>query len=307
MRAAERWIDAEPTAQRVKSQWKEGKVETASEMGKSFVRITTDGKTNPTFAAMSGVAPAVDASKQFVKVLLRVHGFENLAGIEVRVGSDSLKSAWYSYTVPLYGDPLYNLLQDGEWTAITMTLGANNATGAPKRSAIDSFGVAVSDKGKGPVQLDFGGVALVDEPAEGVVSFTFDDGYKEHLTAMKLLAEHGWHGTAYVIPMTIGRSDLLERRRPQRDPAPRQRRRGARRSALHRSAAGRARAAPARHPGTSSSSTASRSARSTSRIRSASRRRVACGRPSTSSSRRRASRARGPRRCRPPIRTCCAP
>jgi peptidoglycan/xylan/chitin deacetylase (PgdA/CDA1 family) len=204
VRAAERWIDAEPTAERVKSQWKEGKVETASEMGKSFVRITTDGKTNPTFAAMSGIAPAVDASKQFVKVLLRVHGFENLAGIELRVGSDAMKSAWYSYTVPLYGDPLYNLLQDGEWTTITMTLGANNANGAPNRGAIDSFGVAVSDKGKGPVQLDFGGVAVVDEPAEGVVSFTFDDGYKEHLTAMKLLAEHGWRGTAYVIPTTIG-------------------------------------------------------------------------------------------------------
>jgi peptidoglycan/xylan/chitin deacetylase (PgdA/CDA1 family) len=203
-RAAERWIDAEPTAERMKSQWKEGKVETASEMGKSFVRITTDGKTDPTLAAMSGIAPAIDASKSFVKVLLRVHGFENLSGIELRVGSDSLKSAWYSYTVPLYGDTFYNLLQDDEWTAITLTLGANNATGAPKRGAIDSLGVAVSDKGKGPVQLDIGGFAMVDEPAEGVVSFTFDDGYKEHLTAMKLLAEHGWRGTAYVIPMTIG-------------------------------------------------------------------------------------------------------
>ena len=208
-RAAERWIDAEPTAERVKSQWKEGKVETVREMGKSFVRITTDGKTNPTLAATSGIAPAIDASQRFVKVLLRVHGFEDLSGIELRVGSDALHSAWYSYTVPLYGDLEYNMLQDGEWTAITMTLGANNATGAPKRAAIDSFGIAVSDKGKGPVQLDFGGFAFVDEPAEGVVSFTFDDGYKEHLTAMKSLAEHGWRGTAYVIPMTIGKPNYL--------------------------------------------------------------------------------------------------
>ncbi len=51
-----------------------------------------------------------------MKVLLRVHGFENLSGIELRVGSDALKSAWYSYTVPLYSDLEYNLLQDGEWT-----------------------------------------------------------------------------------------------------------------------------------------------------------------------------------------------
>jgi hypothetical protein len=209
VRAAERWVEAEPNSQRVTLLWKEGTVTTLREMGRSFVRIATDGKANPTVAAMRGLAPTVDARKQFVKVLLRVQGFENLSGIEVRVGSDSLSSSWYSYTVPLYGDLDYNLLQDGEWTAVTMSLGASNAVGKPDRGAIDSLGFLVSDKGKGGVQLDFGGFAVVDEPAEGVVSFTFDDGYKEHLSAAKLLAERGWRGTAYVIPETIGASIYL--------------------------------------------------------------------------------------------------
>ncbi len=219
VRAAERWIDAEPTAQRVTSLWKEGTVATLREMGRSFVRIATDGKAHPTVAAMRGLAPTVDARKQFAKVLLRVHGFENLSGIELRVGSDSLASSWYSYTMPLYGDLDYNLLQDGEWTAVTMSLGASNAVGKPDRGAIDSLGILVSDKGKGGVQLDFGGFALVDEPAEGIVSFTFDDGYKEHLSAAKLLAERDWRGTLYVIPETIGSpvyltlADLAEIRR----------------------------------------------------------------------------------------------
>lgn len=204
VRAAERWIEAEPTSQRVTSLWKEGTVATLREMGRSFVRIATDGLGHPTVAAMRGVAPAVDARKQFVKVLLRVQGFESLSGIEVRVGSDSLASSWYSYTVPLYADLDYNFLQDGEWAAVTMTLSASNAVGKPDRGAIDSLAILVSDKGKGGVQLDFGGFAVVDEPAEGVVSFTFDDGYKEHLRAAKLLAARGWRGTAYVIPQTIG-------------------------------------------------------------------------------------------------------
>jgi peptidoglycan/xylan/chitin deacetylase (PgdA/CDA1 family) len=207
--ASEHWIDADPTTQRVKSAWKEGKVETAREMGKSFVRITTDGKGNPTLAAMDSIAPTIDAKERFVKILLRLEGFENLSGIEVRVGSDSLKSAWYDYTVPIYGDPEYNLLQDGEWTVITMSLGASNATGKPKREALDSLGIMVSDTGKGSVQLDFGGFAVVDGPPEGVVSFTFDDGYKEHLAAAKLLAKRGWRGTAYVIPETIGNPAYL--------------------------------------------------------------------------------------------------
>ena len=218
-RAGENWIEVEPTTEHVASMWKEGSLTTKRDTGRSFVRIASDGKAHPTLAAMRGIAPVVDARHRFVKVLLRVQDLENLSGIELRVGSDSLKSAWYSYTVPLYGDPEYNFLQDGEWTTITMTLGASNATGAPKRGEIDSIGILVSDKGKGEVQVDFGGVAVVDEPAEGVVSFTFDDGYKEHLSAAKLLAERGWRGTAYVIPSTIGRpayltvDDLAEMRR----------------------------------------------------------------------------------------------
>ncbi len=203
--AGENWIEVEPTTARVASMWKEGTIATKREMGRSFVRIATDGNAHPTLAAMRGIAPIVDARHRFVKVLLRVQNLENLSGIEVRVGSDSLKSNWYAYTVPLYGDSDYNLLQDGEWTTITMSLGATNATGTPERAALDSIGLLVTDKGSGEATVDFGGIAVVDEPAEGVVSFTFDDGYKEHLSAVKLLAERGWHGTAYVIPSTIGR------------------------------------------------------------------------------------------------------
>ena len=202
-RAAEQWIDAAPTTERVKSQWREGKVETERESDKSFVRITTDGKGHPTLAAMEAIQPAIDAKGRFVKVMLRVKGLANLSGIEIRIGSGSLEDS-YTYTVPLYGDPEYNLLQDGAWTAITMSLGPHTAAGKPKREALDSLGIMVTDTGGKPVSLDFGGLAVVDEPAEGVVSFTFDDGYKEHLPAMKLLAEHGWRGTAYVIPETIG-------------------------------------------------------------------------------------------------------
>ena len=218
-RAGENWIEVAPTTDRVASMWKEGTITTKRDTGRSFVRIATDGSAHPTLAAMRAIAPVVDARHRFVKVLLRANDLENLSGIEVRVGSDSLKSAWYSYTVPLYGDPEYNFLQDGEWTTITMSLGASNASGAPNRGAIDSIGILVTDKGKGGVEVDFGGVAVVDEPAEGVVSFTFDDGYKEHLSAVKLLAERGWRGTAYVIPSTIGRfayltvDDLAEIRR----------------------------------------------------------------------------------------------
>jgi peptidoglycan/xylan/chitin deacetylase (PgdA/CDA1 family) len=41
------------------------------------------------------------------------------------------------------------------------------------------------------------------------VSFTFDDGYAEHLAAAKKLAERGWRGTFYVIPQAIDTPNFL--------------------------------------------------------------------------------------------------
>jgi peptidoglycan/xylan/chitin deacetylase (PgdA/CDA1 family) len=208
-RGGEHWIEAEPTLERVTKLWQEGSLEARREVGHSFVRITTDGKAHPTLAAMTAIEPRVDARRRFVKVLLRVDGLEHLEAIELRLGSDSLAADWYSFGVPLYGDPEYNFLQDGQWGAITFGFGGARATGRPDRARVDSLGIMVTDKGKGPARVDFGGFALVDEPKEGVVSFTFDDGHAEHLAAARRLAERGWRGTFYVIPQAIGQPSHL--------------------------------------------------------------------------------------------------
>jgi peptidoglycan/xylan/chitin deacetylase (PgdA/CDA1 family) len=202
-RATERWVVTEPTPDRFGLFWQEGSIEAGREVGRSFVRLTTDGRAHPALAATRGVEPVLDARGRFVKVLLRVQGMEHLRNLELLLGSDSLEKSWFAFPVPLYADPEYNLLQDGAWTALTLGFGTAQALGAPERDKLDSFGLKVIDDGAGRVQVDFGGLALVDEPAEGVVSFTFDDSYTEHLTAAKLLAARGWRGTFYVIPQLM--------------------------------------------------------------------------------------------------------
>ncbi|HSJ97500.1 MAG TPA: polysaccharide deacetylase family protein, partial [Myxococcota bacterium] len=211
-RAGETWIDADPGPGRLALVWKEGALAAPSEGGRPFTRITTDGRGAPAFAARAGgYEPALDARGRVVKLLLRVHGIERLAGLELRLGSDGLATHWFGFGVPLYADTEYNLLQDGEWTALTLSFGGALAQGAPERAAIDSMGLVVRDDGGGSVQVDLGGWALVDEPAEGVLSFTFDDGYSEHLAAARAMAARGWRGTAYVIPTLVGRAQFLGR------------------------------------------------------------------------------------------------
>jgi hypothetical protein len=203
--AAEHWIDLDPTPAQVAMQWKEGSLEAVREVGRPFVRIHTDGAGHPSLAVIRGIAPKLDARRRFLKVVLRVEGMDHLGGIEVRASSDGLARSWYAMDVPLYADLEYNFVQDGTWATLTLPFGTAHTEGTPDRSAIDSFGLLVTDTGKRPVTVDLDGFALVDEPPRGVVSFTFDDGYAEHVAAARLLAKHGWRGTFYVIPDAIGK------------------------------------------------------------------------------------------------------
>lgn len=203
-RAEQHWILSDPASQPVAKMWAEGTLAPRHEDGRSMVTLTTDGSGHPSLAALTGLAPAVDARGRFARAVLRVRGVEHLAGIEVRFSSDGMQSSWLSLPVLLYGDREYNFVQEGAWAPITLSFGTAVPSGKPDRARIDSVGVMVTDDGKGKVEVDLAGIALEDAPKQGVVSFTFDDGYKEHLAAARLLAERGWSGTAYVIPQLIG-------------------------------------------------------------------------------------------------------
>jgi peptidoglycan/xylan/chitin deacetylase (PgdA/CDA1 family) len=185
--------------------WAEGHLDAVEEGGRSYQRIVTDGKEHPSLA-FTATPPArpIDARHRFLEVLLRVHGLDRLAHIEVRLGSDSMKTSWYAFPVPLFADLDFNYLQDGEWMPVTLSFGEAQPEGKPDRAAIDSIGIMVRDQGKGPVEVDFGGWALVDDPPEGILSFTFDDGWKDDVKAARMMAKHGMRGTAYIIPHTVG-------------------------------------------------------------------------------------------------------
>ncbi len=203
-RAGQDWILADPIAQPIAKVWAEGTLEARREDGRPMATLTTDGKGHPTLVALQGLAPAVDARGRFAQAVVRVRGVEHLAGIEVRFSSDGMHSGWFSLPVLLYGDREYNFVQENTWAPITLSFGAAVATGKPDRGRIDSVGIMVTDDGQGKVEVDLAGIALVDAPKQGVVSFTFDDGYKEHVVAARMLAERDWTGTFYVIPQLVG-------------------------------------------------------------------------------------------------------
>ena len=191
--------------------WPGGTFELGGESGFSWARIVTDGEGGSTFVAnVRPYKPVIDATGKFVKVRIKIDDVSKLAGLEFRLSSDRFSENYFAFSFPLYDDPDFNVVRDGVWTTVTFSFGNARVEGKPDRSRIDSIGWYLADKGNGaPISAWWGGLSLVDEPKEGVLSITFDDGYDENLTAAKIMAKHAMAGTAYIIPDAIGQTGYL--------------------------------------------------------------------------------------------------
>jgi len=209
--AAERVVESLGGAKKFAPLWPGGTFEMGGDAGFPWARIVTDGKAGPSFIAnVRPYNPTLDATGRFVKVWIKIDDVTRMGGMEFRLSSDRFNSNYFAFEFPMYDDADFNVVRDGVWTTLTFPFGSARVEGKPDRKAINSVGWYVADKGEeAPVTAFWGGVALVDEPPEGVVSITFDDGYDDHYLAAQIMHEHGFQGTAYIIPDAIGQHGYM--------------------------------------------------------------------------------------------------
>jgi peptidoglycan/xylan/chitin deacetylase (PgdA/CDA1 family) len=157
------------------------------------------------------LAASLDLRGRFVSLRVRVDRVERLAGAELVLAS---RAGAFVIPVPVFADPPMNLLQSGAWLDLTLSLGAARREGRPDRGAIERVEWRLAERADAgpPLTGWVGALATHALPAEGVVSFGFDDGYDEHFgVAAPLLAEHGFRATAYVMPEQVGTPGYLSR------------------------------------------------------------------------------------------------
>lgn len=178
---------------------------TVNQADRTWIRARTDGR--GTLGTARSARPAetpVDLSDHFLKIGLRLSGPGRIGGMEIRVGSGNPGNDYYLISIPLYTDPLFDPLQAGEWLTLTFGLGPAKIVGRPDRSNVRWISWTLRDDASGPIQVDWAELSAVRRPPKGVVSFTFDDGYAEHLhIAGRAMARHSFPGTAYVMPDQI--------------------------------------------------------------------------------------------------------
>jgi hypothetical protein len=191
--------------------WPGGTVEQGRGDGLPWLRVVTDGQAGGTFAAnVRPYNPRLDFTDKYLKIWVKIDDLSKLGGMEFRLSSDRFASGYYAFSFPLFDDEDFNVVRDGVWTTLTFSFGSARVEGRPDRGSIDSIGWYVSDRGaEAPLTAYWGGLAVVDQADEGVLSFTFDDGYDDHYMAAQMMAPYGFAGTAYIIPEAVGQAQYM--------------------------------------------------------------------------------------------------
>ncbi len=184
--------------------------EESSESGR-WTSITTRGDRRATFVrSRSGDTSPIDLEDHFLRCRVRIDRTDWVAGLELRLSDTISFERHVAFRIPFYSDHSADRIHPGEWTAVSFGLGNAVFVGNPDLDRLTYFGWFVMDTGEGEVAFDLTELEGVSRPREGIVSFTFDDGYLDQLEAARALSEYGLGGTAYVMPRQIGAPGYLD-------------------------------------------------------------------------------------------------
>lgn len=147
-----------------------------------------------------------DVKKENLSFDLRMTNPLSLQGLKFTFYKKGVPAA--SYTLPLYTDPEYNILQNDLVTPLSIPRSSLVWT-QPIESVdnLDKMTVYMATKrsGEGDLSLEILSVKKDSREAKkGLVSITFDDGYFSNFLAAKIMRPLGLKGTAYLIPSVLG-------------------------------------------------------------------------------------------------------
>ncbi len=169
-----------------------------------WTSVTTLGNGRAAFAKLREPRwESLDLERYHLQCRVRTNLIDRV-GLELRLSETTGFESYAAFQIPFFTDEQFNRVQPGEWTTVSFGLGDARLSDDPDLTRLTHVGWYVRDNGEGKVVFEFTDIELVPRPREGVVSFTFDDGYSIQMEAARILAKHGLAGTAYVMPRQIG-------------------------------------------------------------------------------------------------------
>jgi hypothetical protein len=121
-------------------------------------------------------------------------------------GGTAQVTEWSLYGALEQADPYGDYFQPGQWTKVVLPFyptqdGASiTTTSTFNQAAVDSFRFQVKDSGVAAT-VAIGGIGMVPQPPQGIVTLTFDDSYQDTFAyAYPTMSQYGYAGDVFDIP-----------------------------------------------------------------------------------------------------------
>lgn len=182
--------------------------------GSQCVQLVSDGAGGNNYIKKNSISPTIDWTGKQPRIWVKFptpSDINNVQTLSVYISSDNVvANFWTAEFGNLNTYPNW-LSAEGDWCGVTIPWGAlaANTTGTPSIAASNAIWLKLIDKNSSPVTVLFGGIEQVAQPANGVVSFTFDDGLSTVFSnARSKLSQYRYPATAYIIADVIGGSSV---------------------------------------------------------------------------------------------------
>lgn len=191
-----------------KPQWRGGwNVPGNTEPEINWQRVGTEGNGEPVFVISD--IPATNLVKKIINFHCRVNRIDTFKGIEIRFSESRDFKSYFYITLKTFAKKSFNILQPNEWHNISYGLGNAEKVGSPSAENIRYIGIYLQDNTLAPVIFDFSDIQILPANNKAMLSYTFDDGYDDHMIAADIMKLYGHHGTVYIIPEAIGRPGYM--------------------------------------------------------------------------------------------------
>ena len=170
------------------------------------VRISTgiDGEWYGAKADLSGI----DMSDKVISFWVQVYDWNDLSRLIVSFSSDSEFKNYYSLNLKNH----FAKPASKEWIEVVLDPSAFQVgEGSPDWKNIESVALRVVPVEGVMTRVWFDEFSFIDKPEkETIVSMTFDDGFASNLDMAKVMKEHNYIGTAFIIPEFLGKENYLD-------------------------------------------------------------------------------------------------
>lgn len=176
--------------------------------GDRSLRLTTTGDKKGNSIRKTG-AGITDFTSGYPVIRLKVDNVKNLESLYFTISSNDYTEGYYSWSLKSQLQLSRDYSHNNEWIPLSLSFSEARLMDRCNRSAINSYELKCTDSGSA-VTVRLGATGYIDEPLEGIVSLTFDDGWLSQFTeARRKMDEYGFSGTVYVIKEKIGTAGYM--------------------------------------------------------------------------------------------------